>query len=64
MKMRIVIIAILSGAVFSGGCSKSNELVPPNKNVIRDYVLPPASFMTPDERTAIEERRQEYERIL
>ncbi|WEK34248.1 MAG: hypothetical protein P0Y53_17310 [Candidatus Pseudobacter hemicellulosilyticus] len=64
MRKYILISVLFAGALFSNGCSKSDELVPANKSVLREYVLPPASFMTPDERAVIDERRDEYNSIL
>lgn len=64
MKKLIISGAFITGVLLITGCSKPNDVPPPNKGLLKDYVLPPASFLTPAERAILEERREEYIKIL
>lgn len=60
----LIYISIAVSIITTLSCSKTNEMPPPNGGFIRDYVLPTAGFLTPEEREILNTKREEYNSIL
>lgn len=63
MKRRNIIVGIGVVLLGLGACKKVDEVPPRSNPIIREYILPPPSFLTAEERALIKQEREEYNKL-